>query len=59
LLTAIYDASSPQWLRDVPALDILRRVWLQNYLWDDAHLIWRASDNIPPATQFISSPYDL
>jgi transposase len=42
----------------VPALAILRQVWIQNYLCDGTQLRWREGDNIPPAAQFISSPYD-
>lgn len=38
---------------------ILRRVWMQNYWWDGTQLHWREADNIPPAAQFISTPYDL
>jgi transposase len=37
---------------------ILRRVWLQHSWWDGTQLRWREADNIPPAAQFISSPYD-
>jgi transposase len=36
-----------------------RRVWIQNYWWDGTQLRWREADNIPPAAQFVSSPYDL
>jgi transposase len=43
----------------VPAAEILRRVWLQNYQWSDGKLSWRSSENIPPAALYISSPYDL
>src|SRR5919108_636083 len=32
---------------------------MQNYCWDGTHLHWREADNIPPAAQFISSPYDV
>src|SRR5450755_362348 len=31
LLEAVYDSSSPGWLREIPAVDALRRVPLQNY----------------------------
>ncbi|HWG63748.1 MAG TPA: hypothetical protein VG253_18815 [Streptosporangiaceae bacterium] len=31
LLAAVYDSSSPGWLRELPAVDVLRRVLLQNY----------------------------
>jgi transposase len=58
LLAAIDHADAPSWLREVPAVAILRRVWIQNYLWDDTQLQWLEADNIPPAAQFISSPYD-
>jgi transposase len=58
LLAAIDDPATPLWLREVPAVAILRRVWLQNYWWDGTQLQWRAADNIPPAALFISSPYD-
>jgi transposase len=59
LLAAIDHADAPPWLRAVPAVTILRRVWMQNYWWDGTQLQWREADNIPPAAQFISSPYDL
>jgi hypothetical protein len=59
LLAAIDHAAAPPWLRDMPAAVVLRRVWIQNYLWDGPQLQWREAGNIPPAAQFISSPYDL
>jgi transposase len=59
LLATIFSEKAPAWLREVPAIDVLRRVWLQNYLWQDEQLCWRENDNIPPASQFISSPHDL
>jgi len=58
LLAAIDHPDAPPWLREVPAVTILRRVWIQNYWWDGSQLQWREADNIPPAAQFISSPYD-
>jgi len=59
LLSALFASSSPSWLREVPAVDLLRRVWLQNYQWTEGRLGWRSSDNIPPAGLYSSSPYDL
>ncbi len=50
----------PEWLRDVPAIQILRRVWVQNFTWTmQGTLRWRTNEELPPAGQFISSPYDL
>ncbi len=59
LLATIDHPDAPSWLREIPAVAILRRVWIQNYWWDGTQLRWREADNIPPAAQFISSPYDL
>jgi transposase len=59
LLSAIFDPVAPSWLREVPAVQILRRVWVQNYQMSDGQLSWRSSENIPPAARYISSPYDL
>jgi transposase len=58
LLSAIDHSDAPLWLRELPAVGIMRRVWIQHYLWDGTQLRWREADNIPPAAQFISSPYD-
>ncbi|QBD77289.1 IS1182 family transposase [Ktedonosporobacter rubrisoli] len=59
VLSALYEPEAPAWLREVPAVEILRRVWTQNYLWSEGKLCWRAADNIPPATLYLSSPYDV
>jgi transposase len=56
LLAAVDHPDAPPWLRAVPAVAILRRVWRQNYWWDGSPLQWREADNIPPAARFISSP---
>jgi len=58
LLTALYATTAPAWLRELPAVQTLRQVWLQNYTWLDGKFTWRDTNNIPPAEQFISSPYD-
>jgi transposase len=58
LLAAVDHAAAPPWLREIPAVVILRHVWLQHDLWDGTPLQWREAGNIPPAAQFISSPYD-
>jgi transposase len=58
VLLAIYEPTAPAWLREVPAVQTLRQVWLQNYTWRNGRLRWRDDDNIPPAELFIASPYD-
>jgi len=58
LLLDIFQATAPPLLREIPAVEILRRIWIQNYFWVDDQLHWRDSEDIPPAKQFINSPYD-
>jgi transposase len=58
LLAAVDAPSTPAWLHELPALQTLRRVWIQNYLFNGSRFVWRDGDNIPPAALFISSPYD-
>jgi len=58
LLAAIYGGSAPPWLRELPVVETLRRVWVQNYRLAGDAVRWRAAGDIPPAATFISSPYD-
>jgi transposase len=67
LLEAVYDQSSPAWLRDLPAIDVLRRVLLQNYTRaitaDGREVIKRREkepegDGLPRGHTRIASPYD-
>lgn len=58
LFEAIRDGSAPAWLREVPAVEVLRRVWVQQYVVSEGKVCWRANENIPPASILISSPYD-
>lgn len=58
LLKAIYGAGAPEWLRNLPAVQAVRQVWVQQFLFREENLVWRADDNIPPASMLISSPYD-
>lgn len=60
LLTAVYEPAAPSWLREVPAVQTLRRVWVQNFYREGEHLGWRTEiQGIPASADFISSPYDL
>ena len=67
LLEAVYDSSSPAWLREIPAVDVLRRVLLQNYTRtvtaNGREVIKRREkepegDGLPPGHLRIASPYD-
>jgi transposase len=66
LLEAVWDRSSPGWLRGLPAVDVLRRVLLQNYtrtITGGKEVVKRREkepegDGLPPAHARIASPYD-
>ena len=51
LLVHIYAAEAPTWLREIPAVEILRRIWLQNYVWVQGQLHWRSNEDLPPGKQ--------
>jgi transposase len=68
LLHAVYAESSPAWLRELPAVDVLRRVLVQNYtrtITDDGREVIKRrekepdGDGLPPGHARIASPYDL
>ena len=59
LLDAIRGAGAPEELRELAAIEILRRVWIQNFKVDGERVRWRESGDIPPTALFVGSPYDL
>jgi transposase len=60
LLDAIYSEDAPSWLKEVPAVETLRKVWMQNYFREqDGSTKWRTSEvGIPPSSEFVGSPFD-
>jgi transposase len=59
LLAAIYAADDLPWLREIPAVDVLRQIWIQQYYVQDNEIKWRAAGNLPPNKKLIFSPYDI
>jgi transposase len=58
LLDLLFAPEAPAWLRQIPAVEMLRRIWLQNYHRMPEGIEWRESDAIPPAAIFVNSPFD-
>ncbi len=58
LLEWVDAEDSPENLRWLPAVIVLRQVWIQQYSLQDETISWRTKDNLPPAAQGIVSPYD-
>lgn len=61
LLQAVYGSHEFPWLREVPAVEILRRVWIQQYYTEGESVRWRKpkTEGLPPAARLIVSPYDV
>jgi transposase len=65
LLEAVFSPHSPAWLAQLPAVDTLRIVLVQNYVVTtdrqgrEVIRMREATDGLPPARSKITSPYDL
>jgi transposase len=59
LLEAIHAADAPAWLRRIPAVNILRLVWIQQYHRDERGVRWREGKDLPPGKLRLASPYDV
>jgi transposase len=69
LLAAVASPHAPAWLREVPAVEVLRCVWVQNFCLisadagaagrDEALVRWRTTaEGFPPSLLMVASPYD-
>src|SRR6266498_4082342 len=65
LLAAVYSAAAPGWLRELPAVEVLRVVLLQNYtrtITSDGREVVRRREastaGLPPGRLRLTSPYD-
>ncbi len=58
LLENVYTSSTHTWLGELPALEILRRIWMQQYHASEQGTPWRKDQELAPSALLISSPYD-
>ena len=59
LLDSIYSKESPPLLREIEAVQTLRRVWVQQYCQTGKGIKWRGKDDgLPPAHLGLHSPHD-
>lgn len=61
LLEQVTAPGAPGWLREVPAVQALRRIWIQQYYRDGEKVIRREEreHGLPPGRDRLASPYDL
>lgn len=50
--------TTPDWLREIPAVNVLRQVGQQQFYPPDGPVRWRVADDLPPSSAMICSPYD-
>ena len=62
LLRQAHDPGAPGWLAGLPAVQALRRIWIQQFCLDargGEKVIWRGDEQgLPPARSRLVSPYD-
>jgi transposase len=60
LLEQVHAADAPGWLAELPAVQALRRIWIQQYYRDGEKVIRREEreHGLPPGRDRIVSPYD-
>ncbi len=61
LLEQVYGPAAASWLRELPAVQVLRRIWIQEYYRDREKVIRREEreHGLPPGRDRLASPYDL
>jgi transposase len=59
ILDAVFAPGAPAWLREVPAVQVLRRAWVEQYHRDGEGVRWREAKDLPPGRRRLSSPYDI
>ncbi|MCQ4085172.1 IS5/IS1182 family transposase, partial [Streptomyces sp. RB6PN25] len=59
LLADVQAPEAPGWLRELPAVQTLRRAWVQQYVLDDGGEVrWRDPKDCPPGALRLVSPHD-
>jgi transposase len=59
LLTAVFAPAAPPYLRQMPAVDVVRQVWVQQFYSPTSRELWRSMEDSPPRASEITSPYDV
>src|SRR4051812_42900702 len=57
LLEALRRDAAASWLWQVPAVEVLRRVWLMQFYLDDGRVRWRTAAGLAPAGPRVDTPH--
>jgi transposase len=58
LIDALWSEAAPGWMRSLPAVDTLRRMWIQQFMFVDGVAHLRPAELTPSSSARIQSPYD-
>ncbi|WP_239121171.1 transposase, partial [Planomonospora parontospora] len=58
LLEQIHDETAPGWLRQIPAVQIMRESWVQQFYRQEGEVCVRQGKDLPPGRLRPASPYD-
>lgn len=58
LLTSVRGPGAPAWLWQIPAVEALRRCWVQEFVLSEGRVRVRGPKDMPPSRDRIESPYD-
>src|SRR6266567_3528473 len=59
LLQALYNDRTQTWLREIPMVQTLRQVWVQQFYAAEGPVQWRTEEDLAPSAMLIHSPYDV
>ncbi len=58
LLEKVYTSTSHPWLQELPAIESVRCIWIQQYHASEQGAPWRKDQELPPSALLVQSPYD-
>ncbi len=59
LLQALYHETTPRWIREIPMVQTLRQMWVQQYYATEGPVHWRDEEDLAPSALLLHSPYDV
>lgn len=59
LLGAVFTAQAPEGLREVPEVETLRQIWIQQFHLVEGEVVRRGPKDRPPGAMRLVTPYDL
>jgi transposase len=60
LLAWLWSSATPTWMRQIPVVELLRQIWVQQFSLVKEHCRWRNSDKdgLPPAAKRLCTPLE-